>query len=513
MHRREFLTLTATAAAPAPRPNIVYFLADDLGYGDVGYLNPQSKILTPNIDRLAAQGVRFTDAHDPTAVCTPTRYGILTGRYCWRSRLKSGVLAPWGETLIEEDRLTVPAMLRQHGYRTAAFGKWHLGFRWPTTDGARPNFRDNQCNVAFDRPVDGGPITRGFDYFFGVDCPNYPPYCFIENDRLLGDLSNVFPEAHLQRSPNPAFGPIDSRPGPMQPGWRQEDVLPELTRRAAAYIAERGPTPAHPFFLYFACTGPHTPIVPAPAFQGKSKVGPYGDFVQQVDSTLGRLLQALDQAGLARNTLVIFTSDNGPERFAYDRIREFGHYSMSALRGIKRDAWEGGHRVPFLARWPGRIPAGSESRETICQTDLMATAAAIVGHRLPAGAGHRLPSGAGHRLPSGAGEDSYDILPALTGAKLARPIREATVHHSASGRFAIRRGPWVLIDSPTGDDNREPEWFRLERGYRPHELPGELYDLSADPAQRINRYAEQPAIAGELKSLLEKYKREGRSAP
>lgn len=441
--------------------------------------------------------MRFTDAHDPTAVCTPTRYGILTGRYCWRSRLKKGVLVQWDPPLIEPGRLTVPAMLKSHGYTTAAFGKWHLGFQWATIDGQPPKFADGKCNVDFEKRVVGGPVTRGFDYFFGMDCPNYPPYCYIENDRLLGRPTAVFQGGNMKPGPNPAFGPIDSRPGPALAGWKQEDVLPELTTRAAKFIGERGKEAQKPFFLYFACTGPHTPIVPAKEFQGKTKVGPYGDWVHQVDWTLGRILDALDRAKLTGNTLVVFTSDNGPEKFAYERIQEFGHYSMGDLRGVKRDGWEGGHRVPWVARWPGKIKAGSSSSEVICQTDLMATLAAVVGQRLPAD----------------AAEDSYNILPALLGERLVKPIREAVVHHSGSGFFAIRQGPWVFIDHPTGDNNKEPDWFKRERGYQAHPYPGELYDLRTDLQERQNLYAERPEIVRALKALLEKYKQEGRSTP
>jgi arylsulfatase A-like enzyme len=498
INRRQFLavsTLAATAVAQTQKPNIVYFLADDFGYGDAGFQNPKSKIPTPNLDRLAAHGVHFSDAHDPTAVCTPTRYGILTGRYCWRSRLKKGVLLQWDKELIETDRLTVPAMLKTHGYRTAAFGKWHLGFEWATTDGQAPKFAQGKCNVDFSKPVADGPTSRGFDYFFGMDCPNYPPYCYIENDRLQGNPTAVFEGGNMQKSSNPAFGPIDSRPGPAMPGWKQEDVLPEITTRAAKYIEERGKNPKEPFFVYFACTGPHTPVVPAKEFQGKTKVGPYGDWVNQVDHSLGQLLDALERAGLSDNTLVIFTSDNGPEKFAYERVQEFGHYSMGDLRGVKRDAWEGGHRVPWVARWPGKIKAGSSSSEVICQTDLMATVAAVVGHK----------------LPEDAGEDSYNVLPAIMGQELTKPIREATVHHSADGFFAIRQGPWVFIDNPTGDNNKEPDWMKKERGYQPHNHPGELYDLRTDLQERTNLYAERPEIVRSLKELLEKYKRDGRS--
>jgi arylsulfatase A len=502
MNRRAFLQWAAAAGTLAEgraaygQPNIVYILADDLGYGDVGYLNPQSKIPTPNIDRLAAQGVRFTDAHDPTAVCTPTRYGILTGRYCWRSRLQRGVLPPWGETLIEPGRLTVPALLKTHGYSTAAIGKWHLGWRWPTIDGQPPAFKDGKCNVDFSKAIADGPTTRGFDYYFGTDVPNYPPYCFIENRRTIGVPTDILPLKKLLSEKGTGFGPLDCRPGPMLPGWELVKILPALADKAVQYIeGQAKKSPRTPFFLYFPLTGPHTPIVPAPRFQGNSKAGPYGDWVFQIDWTVGQVLDALDRSGLAKDTLVVFTSDNGPENFAYARAREYRHYSMGNLRGVKRDVWEGGHRVPFLARWPGRIRAGTASNEIICQTDLMATLAAMLGTK----------------LPENAGEDSYNILPALLGEKLANPIREATVMHSAKGNFAIRQGSWVLIDHPTGDDNKEPEWFKEERHYESHNFPGELYDLREDLPERKNLYGEHPEIVQKLKALLEKYKREGRS--
>ena len=482
------------AAPPAaPRkPNIVYILADDMGYGDLACQNPKSKIPTPNLDRLATQGVRFTDAHAPTAVCTPTRYAVLTGRYCWRSRLQRGVLGPWGETLIESGRLTVASLLKEHGYDTACIGKWHLGWQWPTRDGRRPQSGpDRLSNVDFTRPIGDGPTTRGFDTYFGTDVPNYPPYCFIEDARTVG-------------LPSAPSTPVFNHPGPMLPEWKWVDIMPELTRRAVKYIEDAAKaSPARPFFLYFPLTAPHFPIVPAPEFQGKSGAGLYGDFVAQVDWTVGQVLEALDRTGLAPGTLVVFTSDNGPEVSgeigvgAYERIQQYGHASMGDLRGVKRDAWEGGHRVPFLARWPGKIGPGSASNEVICLADLMATAAAIVGAELPAS----------------AGEDSYNILPALMGEKLQKPIREATVLHSASGRFAIRQGEWVFVDAPTGGDNREPDWFKKERGYQPHNFPGELYDLSQDLSERRNLYGEHPEIVQRLKALLEKYKAEGRSAP
>jgi arylsulfatase A-like enzyme len=478
-------------------PNIVYILADDLGYGDLGCYNPDSKIPTPNLDRLAAEGIRFTDAHAPTSVCTPTRYAILTGRYSWRSRLKSGVLGPWGGPLIAADRLTVPGLLRAHGYATACLGKWHLGWSWPTVDGQPPRSGpDRLSNVDFTRPIADGPITRGFDSYFGVDLPNYPPYCFIEGDRTVG----------IPSVPNrPEF----NRPGPMLPGWQWVDILPELTRRAARYLDDAAAaSPRRPFFLYLALTAPHYPVVPAAEFRGKSGAGDYGDFVAQVDWTVGQVLDALKRLGLADDTLVFFTSDNGPEITGevkpgvYDRAERFGHFSNGPLRGAKRDTWEGGHRVPFLARWPGKIAPGSVSDETVAHVDLMATVAAMLG--------------AG--LPDDAGEDSYDILPALLGREHPRPIREATVHHAASGKFAIRRGDWVLIDAPTGDDNNrrgETDWFKRERSYPsdPRPQPGALYNLRGDLPERHNLFDEHPDVVRELRALLERYRRDGRSTP
>lgn len=476
-------------------PNIVYILADDLGYGDLGCYNKGSKIATPHIDRLSTQGMRFTDAHSPSAVCTPTRYALLTGRYAWRTRLQKGVLGPWDKPLVAPDRLTVGKLLQQHGYRTACIGKWHLGQNYATTDGKPVVGGVNNAlgNVDFSKPIVDGPISRGFDHYFGTIVPNYPPYCFIQDDKTLGLPSEM------------AEGKLFRIPGPMLPGWKLENILLELTSHTVQWIDEAAKS-KQPFFLYLPLTSPHYPVVPAEEFVGKSEAGAYGDFVHQTDWCVGQVLEALQRNGVSDNTLVIFTSDNGPEITgevnpgAYDRATQFGHRSFGELRGAKRDAWEGGHRVPFIARWPGKIEAGAVSGEVMCHVDFMATVAAMVGAK----------------LPDNAGEDSVNILPVLLGEKLTAPIREATVHHSAQGKFAIRKGDWVLIDAPSGDDNGargEPKWLKAERSYRPHDKQGELYSLREDLAQSNNLFAEKPQLVAELKALLEKYKNEGRSTP
>mgnify|MGYP002381928643 CR=1 FL=1 len=485
-----FLTFLTMAQAQSQRPNIVIILADDLGYGDLQSFNPNSKIPTPNLDKLAREGMRFTDSHAPSSLCTPTRYALLTGRYAWRSRLKSGVLPPLGKPLIEEGRLTLPAMLKQQGYATAIVGKWHLGWDWATTDGKAAAILPNGLsNVDFTKPVANGPITRGFDSFYGVDLPNFPPYVFLENDRTLGTPTETIPTNN----------PDINRKGPMMKDWDPVKILPAITDRAVRYVEEHAKA-SQPFFLYFALTSPHYPVVPTPEFVGKSQAGTYGDFVAQTDAVVGAVMNALQRAGADKNTLVIFTSDNGPEVAsevkigAYARIQQSQHASMAGWRGVKRDAWEGGHRVPFIVRWKGRVPAGKTNPSLIGHLDLMASIAALTGYK----------------LPNEAAPDSYNQLPALLKNQTTK--RGVMVHHESNGDLALRQGDWVFIDSKTcGDGNKEPEWFRQTRGLHDCAGTGALYNLKTDPAQAKNLYDTEPERVRVMKALLDKIRQEERS--
>jgi len=472
------------------KPNIVYIFADDMGYGDLSCQNPESKIDTPTLDGIAARGVRFEDAHAASSVCSPSRYALLTGRYAWRGRLKSGVLGGYSHTLIEAGRLTVGDLLRDHGYHTACIGKWHLGWEWQMQSaGGSAQEMVDPAQVDFSKPILEGPTTRGFDTFFGISASlDMAPYCYVRDDRVT-----TVPDGWVEHSPYNAFW----REGPISPDFTHMGVLPRLAEEAVRYVHDRA-TSDEPFFLYMPLNGPHTPILPTPEFQGRSGAGDYGDFVMQCDDVVRQVLEALEATGQAEDTLFIFTSDNGAERIAYERAQETGHYSMGQLRGLKRDLWDGGHRVPFVAVWPGRIPAGSVCGETVCLTDLLATVADLLGVALPAD----------------AGEDSLSMLPLLTGAGPAPAGREGIVHHSCSGAFAVRKGGWVLIDAPTGDDNGqngEPAWMKAERGYADHDQPGELFHVADDIAEARNLYAERPDKVAELKALLDTIRAEGRS--
>ncbi len=495
--RRDFLRTIGLGAAAlatprrlfgnegsAAKPNIVYILADDMGYGDPRCNNSESKIPTPHMDRLASEGIRFTDAHSGSAVCTPTRYGVLTGRYCWRTRLKQGVLWGGDPRLVEPGRMTVAGLLKDHGYATACFGKWHLGLDWTRLpeDRIDPDWPENGRDIDFSKPFRGGPVDVGFDTFLGIHGSlDMPPYVWLKDDRALDTPREMTREG--------------GRLGRTAEGFKAVDVMPELTRAVVDYIGEQaGNHSGRPFFVYFPLTAPHTPVVPTEEFKGRSQASDYGDFVFQVDWTIGEVMKALDRHNLRNNTLIIVTSDNGPENLTAKLAPEYGHWSNHHFRGRKRDAWDGGHRIPFIARWPGKIRAGSTCDETICLTDLLATCAAVVGTDLPAD----------------AGEDSYNILPALLGARRERPIREATVHHSSRGEFAIREGKWKLILCKGSGGNR----YRTgPNAIRRDDPPGQLYDVVADPSETTNLYTEHPEIVARLTALLEGYREQGRSRP
>ena len=462
------------------RPNIVYILADDLGYGDVSCLNKNSKIHTPNIDQLAKKGMIFTDAHSGSAVCTPTRYGILTGRYCWRSRLKKGVLLGYSPHLIEDGRMTVASMLKPYGYHSACIGKWHLGWDWQMKT-------DNPKEVDFTKPIQHGPATNGFDYSFCIPAsPNMKPHVYVENN-----TATAVPDRMIEKSE----GMKCWQKGLIAPDFKHIEVLPKLTEKAVSYIDRRAEDKgASPFFLYFPLPAPHTPILPTKEFQGKSNTNEYGDFVLQVDWTVGQVMKALKRNGIEKDTLVVFTSDNGCSPKAdLKELEQFDHNPNYIFRGHKADIFEGGHRIPFIARWPNRIQSGSMCEDTICLTDLMATVAEITGYT----------------LPDNAGEDSVSILPDLLGTA-TKPLREATVHHSINGSFSIRQGQWKLELCPGSGG-----WSEPRPGNKKNEgLPAvQLYDLSEDIGETTNVQDKHPAVVKRLTALLQDYIDRGRSTP
>jgi len=464
------LLLCTSFAWAAQKPNILVIYADDLGYGDVQSYNPaRGKISTPHIDQFAAEGMRFTDGHSSSGVCSPSRYTLLTGRYHWRTG-KAGIVDVYGPPMIAADRLTVQALLKQHGYRTAAIGKWHLGWNWPTAGG----------KVAFDQPIAGGPTTRGFDSYFGTDVPNWPPFCFIENDRTVGIPSEPLPARLLEKGRW-----LASKPGPALPGWKLEEILPTLADRASAFIEEAAKKP-EPFFLYLPLTAPHTPLAVNNEWKGKSGMIAYSDLVMETDAAIGRVLEALAKSGAANNTLVLFTSDNGCAPYiGVSKMEAKGHFPSGPLRGYKSDAWEGGHRVPLIVRWPGKVSPGSQCSQLVHQADLLATCAAILDVTLPAE----------------AGEDSVNLLPLLRGED--KPIREHAVSQSVRGVLAVRQGPWKLIFASGSGGWTEG---RVD-------TPGQLYNLSDDLGEKNNLYSDAPKRVQELTVLMEQIISNGRSTP
>jgi arylsulfatase A len=468
-------TSLQAAGVAAIKPNILFILADDLGYGDVHCLNPErGKIATPNLDKLAAEGMRFTDAHSSSAVCTPSRYSILTGRYNWRSRLQRGIVTVYGSPLIPKERLTVAGLLKQQGYATACIGKWHLGWHWPR-QGAK---------IDFTQSIKDGPTTLGFDYYFGTDVPNYPPYCFIENDHTVGIPSAPLPKRLLGHN-------LASVPGLALPGWSLEAILPTITDKACEFISAQAKA-GKPFFLYLPLTSPHTPLAVSAEWLGRSKLGRYADYVMETDAMIGRVLKAVEASGVAKNTLVMLASDNGCAPYiGVDDLERQGHFPSADRRGYKADIWDGGHRIPLLVRWPGKVKADSSNGQLVSLVDFMATCADILGVKLPAN----------------AGEDSVSLLPAMLGTATA-PLHEAVVFHSINGSFAIQQGRWKLELCPDSGGWSAPKPGSKEAQSLP---PVQLYDMKKDVGERVNECSSHPEVVARLTKLLEKYVAAGRS--
>lgn len=461
------------------QPNIIFILADDMGYGDVSYFDNNSKLKTENLDRMAQEGVVFTDAHSSSSVSTPTRYGILTGRYNWRSTLKNNVLYGYDKALIPADRETMASMLRKNGYTTAGIGKWHLGWDWDNIDAGKDK-------VDFSKPVQNGPTTRGFDYFYGFcGSLDMAPYVYIEND-----MPTSLPDRETVNEGKYSWW----RKGPTGADFVHEEVLPNLVDRACNYIKEKAKAD-QPYFLYLPLPAPHTPILPTEEFRGKSGIGDYGDFVLMVDAMVGKVLQAVKESGEDGNTIVVFTTDNGCSPAAGIKEMEAqGHRPNSIYRGHKADLFDGGHRIPCILRWPeGTKP--HEVRQTVCLTDFYATFAAINGYK----------------LMDSEGEDSYNLLPAIVSETEIDPIREATVHHSIDGQFTIRQGDWkLLLSASSGGWSAPTPTDTLALDSLP---PIQLYNMKDDPSETTNVEAEHPEIVSRLRALMAKYVREGRSTP
>lgn len=469
------ISVLATQRLAAEQPNIVVILADDFGVGDIQTHYPDNKIPTPHLDRLVRQGVSFTDAHSPSAVCSPTRYGLLTGRYAWRTRLQEWVIAAYEPPLIADDRTTLPDFLRNQGYHASCVGKWHLGWEWPGSQPSRmTEVRNGQKNLEWDftQSIKGGPTDRGFDDFFGVDLPNLPPFTWIRNDRVTIQPTDKWVNDPSVRN----FMPRGFVGCPVAPNWKLDAILPEITQEAVRKVHELADQDK-PFFLYFSQTSPHEPVSPSAPFRGKSGIAPIADFVMETDWSAGQVLAAIDEAGIADNTIVIFTADNGHSHYTgWRELVTAGHRPSGPFRGHKGDIWEGGHRVPLVIRWPGHITANSSSNHLVSLTDLYATCADVASAVLP---------------DSGA-EDSLSFLPAALGNSDG-PARPAIVNHSNHGEFAIRDGDWKLVFC-----NRDS----LEKS-RGRKRIVELYNLQEDIAESTNVAAAHPDLVNRLTKMLD----------
>lgn len=473
------------------KPNIVILYADDMGVADVSYGDLEAKIQTPNIDRLANQGMTFSDGHSSSGICTPSRYALLTGQHHWRSF--HDIVNAFEPSVFKPEEFTIARMLQKQGYGTACFGKWHLGWDWDAIRKPGVSKKDIPLASSYDwtKRFPDGPLDQGFDRYFGDGTINFPPYCWIENDRFL-----TIPTKPVIKS-KPLAGGGGFRAGPMAEGWDPYEILPTVTEKAVEWIEEQ--SEEKPFFVYLAFNSPHYPIVPNKEFHGKSKAGFYGDFVIETDAMVGKVMAALEEKGLAENTIVIFSADNGTEKHAFQRLKEFDQWSSGDLRGLKRDLYEGGHRVPFIVSWPGKIEAGSRSDEVVNQVDFAATFAEITGYK----------------LSNEEAIDSYNILPVLTGEDYASPLRKATVQNTDKGKYALRQGDWVFINSHSGAAHTESKEYLDHFGLQtfPKDSPGLLFNLKADPRQSKNLYQENPERVTAMSALLERYVGGERCAP
>lgn len=470
-------------------PNIVYILADDMGYGDLHANNPASKIPTPELDKMAAEGMRFTDAHSPASVCTPTRYSIMTGEYAFRSkRLRYGALRGYGQPMIEHDRMTVARLLQGGGYTTGIIGKWHLGLNWaikpeyrqafdallPDKDGHMVVKETNPDWIDFTKPITQGPIALGFDYSYILPASlDFQPYVYLENDKLVELPTEYIKGQNISAGGRRLF----YRSGLKAPSFVFDQVLPTMTHKAVNFIEEKA-TSDKPYFLYVPFAAPHPPWIPTKKFLGKSQAGDYGDFVAMVDDAVGQIVAAVDKSGEARDTIIIFTSDNGPN-WKESHKEMFGHYAAGIFRGKKGDVHEGGHHMPFVVRWPAKVKPGSVSEHTTTQTNLMATAAELMGQR----------------MPEGAGKDSRSILPILLGGTAKA---EVLVHHTSSNMFSVRDGDWKFVDGLGSGGFTNPKWIKPTPGGP----IGQLFNLAMDPGESENLYLKHPEIVARMRALL-----------
>jgi arylsulfatase A len=484
--------LLTAAALQAAKPNVLIIYADDLGFGDLGCYNAESKIPTPHLDKLASQGTRFTDGHSSSGICTPSRYALLTGRHHWRDF--HGIVNALGNSPFKPERLTMPEMFKDQGYTTAAIGKWHLGWDWNAirktpTKGKRKN--NNFDAFDWNASIPNGPLAHGFDSYFGDTVINFPPYCWIENDRVV-----KAPDTMMNTKDWPVIkeGNWECRPGPARSDWNPYENIPTTTRKGVEFLEAQKDSES-PFFLYFAYPSPHAPIIPNDKFDGKSQAGPYGDFVHETDDSVGQLLAALERSGKAENTIVVFSADNGPEKYAYARDAKFDHWSAKPFRGLKRDIYEGGHHVPFIVRWPGLTKAGSVSDALISQIDLMGTFAAALGVE----------------LPDDAAEDSHNMLPLFQGK--TEKVRTSHVHNTKSNIYAMRHGDWVLVNSKTGYHSGRNAAWEAKHKYQNDSASPQLYNLREDIGQRKNVAQQNPELVEQLTAMLKNIRERGHSAP